>query len=492
MPVASTLTGQNGCVNEGVPQKTLTSSQTQIHARLKLMGPGPAAFFRDACQMYNDPDHQHLETATHLIGHCLREVESAVRALLLPQSYTPPNKSSQKKAVAAPSGVSNGKAQSSTPPGSPASGIHEAQVYAVLSEYGIGLDTDVARAWLELTDRSLDRGLHRLAHRINLEHPRSLDDDYQLQYERTLMVLEGVTGRFEERFADLVKAVEPILQQETPTPAYLKLLREKVPNNPATLQYLFSKIHHVGWLEALWREGFFKRPPGASTNRSGGQLQYVPWPQADLLLRLAAAKPALTVEIICNTQTSNPAIVVTFLQALLTLPAGEAAKAAEPVLDWAENIPEVRDNMFFPDFVAVFARAGEISAAVTLARLLLAPAPDDAPDAGERYDRGRAALIFEHHLSALREASPEAHYEVVAEVFKRLVEFGPASGSSWYRPSVAPHINGMSLEFRDVVLDATRDSAEQLIAQHPEKAPDIIRGLCCLNWRHGRLRAGVV
>ena len=49
-----------------------TPLQERVHRRLKLIGDGPAALFRDACRLVGNPGE--FTTATHLIGHLLREV----------------------------------------------------------------------------------------------------------------------------------------------------------------------------------------------------------------------------------------------------------------------------------------------------------------------------------------------------------------------------------------------------------------------------------
>ena len=55
--------------------------QERIYGRLRgLVGQGPADFFKDACQLMADPAS--LGTTSHLVSHCLREVESALCAVL--------------------------------------------------------------------------------------------------------------------------------------------------------------------------------------------------------------------------------------------------------------------------------------------------------------------------------------------------------------------------------------------------------------------------
>lgn len=62
------------------PFRFRDSRQQQIYKRLLLIGPGPAAYFRDACQIMEG--NSNLDAATHLVAHLLREVENALRAVL--------------------------------------------------------------------------------------------------------------------------------------------------------------------------------------------------------------------------------------------------------------------------------------------------------------------------------------------------------------------------------------------------------------------------
>lgn len=51
-----------------------------IRARLKLVGPGPATMFADACELMTKPDE--FGSTTHLIAHLLREVLSSLEEVL--------------------------------------------------------------------------------------------------------------------------------------------------------------------------------------------------------------------------------------------------------------------------------------------------------------------------------------------------------------------------------------------------------------------------
>jgi hypothetical protein len=55
--------------------------QERVSERLdRLVGPGPAAFWCDACRLLNgDKLSLELDSATHLVAHLLREIERSLR-----------------------------------------------------------------------------------------------------------------------------------------------------------------------------------------------------------------------------------------------------------------------------------------------------------------------------------------------------------------------------------------------------------------------------
>src|SRR5436305_9404064 len=71
------------------PFRFQTPQQKSLHAKLRLLGPGPATFYREACILMMPP--QQFESTTHLVAHLLREIESSVRRVLLPYDYEPPD-----------------------------------------------------------------------------------------------------------------------------------------------------------------------------------------------------------------------------------------------------------------------------------------------------------------------------------------------------------------------------------------------------------------
>jgi hypothetical protein len=149
--------------------------QERILRRLALLGDGPAAFYRDACRiMGEDP---RLDTAAHLLAHCLREIESALRRVLLPVDYRPPP---QRDAC-----------------GNRSEG-HKAQVQAILKAYSFTNSDVVFVAWLRLSD-SDDLGLHRLAHRDSLGSPREVDSTIEELWDLTRRSAPSSFNRLSEK-----------------------------------------------------------------------------------------------------------------------------------------------------------------------------------------------------------------------------------------------------------------------------------------------------
>src|SRR2546421_3405659 len=107
------------------PVQFQSPRQERIHRRLGLVGEGPQAFYRDALRfILGSPP---VESVTHLVGHLVREIESALRDVLEPIAHYEQHKTKD----------SRGK-------------NHEHEVRTILGELGLS-DTDgVGAAWLRI------------------------------------------------------------------------------------------------------------------------------------------------------------------------------------------------------------------------------------------------------------------------------------------------------------------------------------------------------
>src|SRR6266849_3483168 len=286
--------------------------QERIHRRLLLIGPGPAAFYRDACRLLGEKSP--VESTTHLVAHLLRDIESAIRDVLIPHDYTPPSKKQ---------------------------GRFKAGIDAILQTYGIAENDAVAIAWRGLPDRDDERWLGRLAHRSALAGPRQLDQDFRKFCGEVEGILDVVLERFEEQFTASFRVLEALIAKTTPTREDAKVLRGKVPNNLVSLDYFFGKVEVGGWLEILASEGFFQRPPAPVREEEKGGIRFPPWPESRYLVRMAA-KPELqsrVVEIaVAIPETVNINVHDDLIGIALAVPAALGAKLV-PRLKAAMRLP---------------------------------------------------------------------------------------------------------------------------------------------------------
>ena len=145
--------------------------QAQIAQKLKnLVGPGAAAFYKDACWLMElEPP---LESTTHLVGHLLREIEGSLRSVL--------------KSVQEPS-VKQKNEQDA----------HKKQILATLKILGISEESTAAKFWLKLAGKDSSDGLHKRAHREDLSPPREVHEDFQTFWREMNRLLTTVLERME-------------------------------------------------------------------------------------------------------------------------------------------------------------------------------------------------------------------------------------------------------------------------------------------------------
>ena len=139
--------------------------QNVVFERLsRLVGPGTAAFFEDACRhMATKPP---FRATTHIVGHLLRDVESALCDVLVI--------------------VSNEKPTRDEPD------AHKKKLENILKGLGIEETEPVAVAWLNLIGKKKEGSLHKRAHRDSLERVRPIDADFLEFWQQTQTILEVI------------------------------------------------------------------------------------------------------------------------------------------------------------------------------------------------------------------------------------------------------------------------------------------------------------
>ena len=334
--------------------------QQEIFARLRrLVGPGPALFYRDACRHLAAEDP--MDTVTHQVGHCVREIESALRAVLR-------NSIATGAAVATPASPpkpTGGQEEKRTD--------HEKDILAIVAGLGMAEADPIPQAWLALAG-----GLHGRAHRHALNPPRPLDRDFEQFFGAMEEVLLEILVRFEARFGSSFGLVDELLGKEDPTAKDAARLKQKVPNTLVAHVRFFEGIPDGRWLGPLEEEGFFDSPPGPETDEDGG-VSLPPWPQSRYLARVATARPEKVREIVVRLPaTDNVRVLEDVAEAALAMPASSAAEIALKVAREGLGSPHYTSNLprNLSGIVSRLAQAGDANDALELARELLALVPE--------------------------------------------------------------------------------------------------------------------
>lgn len=242
------------------------SRHERIHRRLMLIGPGPASFFRDACIIMQH--NQSLASATHLIGHLLREIESSLRAVLCCVADKQPKQEQFGSKTA-----------------------HREEVTQILDALEIPKTDPVAKAWLSLTSKNYNYHLARLAHREYLIEPRPFDDGFVDFWKMMLAILDVVLDKLESCYSHVMPTIEQLVATETPTASDVRALKNSVPSNLVTITEFFERIENPAWLEPLESEGIFQSPPQPIVNEDEKSTSFPPWPASRFLVRMASKHP---------------------------------------------------------------------------------------------------------------------------------------------------------------------------------------------------------
>jgi hypothetical protein len=281
--------------------------EARIYERLRRLGEGPAAFWRDACFLNREPSV--LITSAHLIGHALRETESAVRAVLRATFGIP--KSDDKQ---------NG---------------HRIEIEAILVALGIPLDDPAAIAWL---DTPGDTGMQAWAHRKNLGLRRP-NDDLRRLWNSVVAFLDRALEVFDSASIRALDRLDALLQQDPPSKRTIRAFMEEVPKSVVVLDH-FSERAPPSWLRPLRENGFMSEVPESSSLGEGDTMEQLRWPPSRYLLRLAREDQSLA-EIadaaLAVADRANPVVHIDLAEIALLVEPRAGARLAAHAAAWLDQ-----------------------------------------------------------------------------------------------------------------------------------------------------------
>ncbi len=345
----------------------LNRQQSDIYIQLRdHISFGLASFYRDACVLraqLADENSEKLETATHLIMHCLREVESGLRVVLLPGDFSFKESRDGK-----------GKKQ-------------ELEIETIATV--IKLTQEKKVFWLALAREESEVKLDKLVHRVNLEEPRSISG---LDYERWQKIddfLEETISKFTLYYIEITIPKINSLVSRTPLgPTSAKDFYTTLPRTEVACALFFQKAR-VEWLQVLVKHEktheayLFRRIPKT----------WVTWPPAKYLVRIAKQIQAgdikaeavntselqgLILDAMKLSESEEPItstrILWDFCEILLSLPIELSIQMMDSILSWTSYSPLWNYSDKLAEFAVRLAQNNQVKLAIQIIEKLLNPA----------------------------------------------------------------------------------------------------------------------
>jgi hypothetical protein len=282
------------------------------------------AFYRDAWFILNN---SHLfKTSSHLIGHCLREIESGIldTLLLKEKEECREGKDGRAKKI-------------------------EKITDDVLNLIGCDKEkelNEIKRKWKKLE-------LHKYAHRRNIDSPRDIEkvkkifEDFNSTLSALLPYLSLYVHKIKQKIDELINSGNKN--------NVLKAFGKTIPKNPYFLSYFFSKIDST-WLSKLREKGFFKNPP--EPYQEGMYIIYPTWPQTEFLKRVIKEDPKATEEVIgCILEmgeNGNAKILDELIEIIAEMPLDSLSLDDKKIKSLCEKIRkwmEKADYLMYPLFL---------------------------------------------------------------------------------------------------------------------------------------------
>jgi hypothetical protein len=282
------------------------------------------AFYHDAWFILNN---SHLfKTSSHLIGHCLREIESAIldTLLLKEKEECREGKDGRAKKI-------------------------EKITDDVLNLIGYDKEkelNEIKRKWKKLE-------LHKYAHRRNIDSPRDIEkvkkifEDFHSILSTLLPYLSLYVHKIKQKIDELINSGNKN--------NVLEAFGKTIPKNPYFLSYFFSKIDST-WLSKLREEGFFKNPP--EPYKEGMYIIYPTWHQIEFLKRVIKEDPKATEEVIScileMEENGNAKILDDLIEIIAEMPLDSLSLDDKKIKSLCEKIRkwmEKADYLMYPLFL---------------------------------------------------------------------------------------------------------------------------------------------
>jgi len=474
---------------ESEPFRFRDPKQQRIFDNLnRLVGPGPATFYCDACRVMKSRE---IESVVNLVAHLFREIESALRDVLelLPVDSKGYNSREKEKVSKL------------------CDKVHTEEIKTILLALDIDETDPVARAWLQLADKNSHFSLHRLAHRDALALPHSMDNKFWRFLSEFETVLDVVLERFENIYLNVFKQLDNLLTINHPTSKYVSILRNNIPNNLVSHGYFFDRLVNPEWILPLKKKHFFENPPKIKRDEVHGTINFPPWPVSRYLARMASLERNVA-EIVLNVilnipDTDNVRVCEDYIDATLAMSPDLAANLILKAMEWAKlpyqsSLPEKLGSL-----VSHLAKGGQIDNALKLAQTLLEVLPDQhfetkredksnylLPKPHARFDDWDYEQIIKNNISDLVQIAGMQAFSLICDLLEKSIRYSHhieddkrvEDYSYIWRPAIEDHVENLQHGIEDILVSAVRDATEQIVKANSKEITQIVQALEDRNW----------
>ncbi|MGD1028936.1 hypothetical protein [Candidatus Binatus soli] len=421
--------------------------QKEIYDGLLLIGEGPAAFYKNACQIMADPAK--FESATHIVGHLVREIESALRASLRTFAQDATNIASRKD-----------------------SEKHAAEIKSLWQGLELPEDHPALEKWLRLADSSYKFKLPAVAHREALGSPRPITDEFERWWSDIQTILLAVLGRLRERFLEPLRGIDRLLSIADPTEDDVKFLRNNVPNNMVVLGYFFANCQNPKWLRLCRGAGYLRNPPQEGL-----------WRVAGYLYRMAKIDGAAqeVCEIILDLpEIENRLVRAELVEAIQAMPPNLAARHTDQVCAWAADSTGFL-HVELGALMRDLAKGDQRDVAFRLAKVLLKVLPPAESGQSDlsiihpmpqiRMDISNYEQILKNHVPQLVETTGLEGLAFLCDLLSAAISFSlrepeksvPYDLCHILHPAIDGSRQNFGPELRSLLISAIRDAAITLV-----------------------------
>jgi hypothetical protein len=309
-------------------------------------------------------------------------------------------------------------------------------------------------------------------------------------------ILDYVLNRMEANYSWVFVRVDALAAKSPATDADVGLLLGSFPQDVVVLGRFFERASDPSWLPLIRQRGMYDAPPEPELQPDEGTVSFPPWPQTQLLVRLAGVCPDDVVDTVNGIpDTGNIYVNAAIVDVARALPIEEVPGLLARLMQTLE----AKYRMAFPvrlgELVGKLADAVLHDAALDLAQALLSfvepPAPDDDDPHAElmrsmhepliKIDEHLYGDILQRQIPRLVQAAGTPALDMLAALLQEAIIMSSSEemivghldySSIWCR-EVAPEGLTHDLGIKTHLTSALRDGT----VAHVERTPGALHGL---------------